>query len=71
MLQNGLTHRTMTHTGTISHSAPELLSHGRMSPAADVYAFGIMGECAALCQLLPGRALFVGLLGQGSWWQQC
>jgi serine/threonine protein kinase len=43
-LQNGLTHRTMTHTGTISHSAPELLSSGRMSPAADVYAFGIMSD---------------------------
>lgn len=28
--------------GTVTHMAPELLAGGRMSPAADVYAFGIL-----------------------------
>ena len=31
-----------TAQGTLTHMAPELLLHGRMSKAADVYAFGIM-----------------------------
>jgi serine/threonine protein kinase len=31
------THRTTTNLGTITHSAPELLRSGRMSPHVDVY----------------------------------
>lgn len=29
---------------TMSHAAPELLRYGRLSPAVDVYAFGIMSK---------------------------
>lgn len=36
------THQTTDSCGTMSHSAPELLRFGRLSPAVDVYAFGIM-----------------------------
>ncbi len=28
--------------GTVTHMPPELLTGGRMSPAADVYAFGVL-----------------------------
>ena len=28
--------------GTVTHMAPELLAGGKMSPAADVYAFGVL-----------------------------
>ena len=31
-------------SGTVTHMAPELLSEGANSSAADVYAFGIMSE---------------------------
>ncbi len=30
--------------GTVTHMAPELLSNSDASPAADVYAFGIMSK---------------------------
>jgi len=30
------------YTGTITHMAPELLEHGGMSRAADVYSFGVL-----------------------------
>jgi serine/threonine protein kinase len=40
----GQTHRSTRTLGTVSHMAPELLRLGRMSSAADVYAFGIMSE---------------------------
>jgi serine/threonine protein kinase len=43
-LLDGATHRSTQTTGTISHSAPEVLTTGRMSTAADVYSFGIMSE---------------------------
>ena len=37
-------------TGTITHMAPELLQHGGMSRAADVYSFGILSKpCQPLC----------------------
>eukprot|EP00882_Tetradesmus_deserticola_P014412 GHRQ01015324.1.p1 GENE.GHRQ01015324.1~~GHRQ01015324.1.p1 ORF type:complete len:164 (+),score=56.91 GHRQ01015324.1:299-790(+) len=43
-LGSGQTHRS-THTlGTVSHMAPELLRFGKMSPAVDVFSFGIMSE---------------------------
>ncbi len=31
----------LNQLGTITHMAPEILMHGRVSKAADVYAFGI------------------------------
>jgi serine/threonine protein kinase len=37
--------------GTITHMSPERLSVGRMSPAADVYAFGMMSKQPTL----PGQ----------------
>ncbi|WIA36802.1 hypothetical protein OEZ86_008057 [Tetradesmus obliquus] len=36
------THRTTKTWGTMSHMPPEVLKEGRMSPAMDVYAFGVM-----------------------------
>ncbi len=55
----------MTHTGTHnqvittttlaalqgspSHMAPEVLLHGRVSKASDVYSFGILRECVRVC----------------------
>lgn len=43
-LAHHATHRTTNSCGTMSHMAPELLRYGRLSPAVDVYAFGIMSE---------------------------
>lgn len=28
--------------GTVSHTAPEVMEHGKMSTAADAYAFGVL-----------------------------
>jgi hypothetical protein len=41
-LLDGATHRSTTSLGTITHMAPEVLRSGRLSKAADVYAYGIM-----------------------------
>ncbi|KAL3154258.1 hypothetical protein ABBQ32_013755 [Trebouxia sp. C0010 RCD-2024] len=42
--------------GTVTHMAPELLSDSSMSPAADVYAFGIL-----MYELWSGQSAFPGL----------
>ena len=39
------------YTGTITHMAPELLEHGGMSRAADVYSFGILSKPSPLASL--------------------
>jgi serine/threonine protein kinase len=44
--------------GTLSHMPPEMLRFGRMSPAADSYAFGIM-----LLTLYTGQEAFRWGLG--------
>lgn len=36
-------------SGTITHMAPETLSEGKASPAADVYAFGILSARRLAC----------------------
>ena len=36
------------YTGTITHMAPELLEHGGMSRAADVYSYGILSKAPCL-----------------------
>ena len=41
-LASDVTHRSTRTFGTVTHCSPELLRSGRASPAADVYAFGIM-----------------------------
>ncbi|GAB4821579.1 hypothetical protein N2152v2_008625 [Parachlorella kessleri] len=42
--------------GTITHMPPELLIHGTLSPAVDVYSFGvILWEMWALCHAWQGR----------------
>lgn len=44
-------------SGTVTHMAPEVLTQGKVSPAADVYAFGILSEharCLALLLASPG-----------------
>ncbi|WIA08244.1 hypothetical protein OEZ85_007689 [Tetradesmus obliquus] len=57
-LLDGATHRSTQTTGTISHSAPEVLTTGRMSPAADVYSFGIM-----MWELFTASSAFKGHFG--------
>uniref|UniRef100_A0A383WBA4 Protein kinase domain-containing protein n=1 Tax=Tetradesmus obliquus TaxID=3088 RepID=A0A383WBA4_TETOB len=47
------THRTTNTVGTMSHMPPELLRYGRMSPAVDVYAFGVM-----MWELYTGQIAF-------------
>lgn len=42
--------------GTLTHMAPEVMTSGRISKAADVYSFGIL-----LWELYTGRHPFVGL----------
>uniref|UniRef100_A0A383VPR0 Protein kinase domain-containing protein n=1 Tax=Tetradesmus obliquus TaxID=3088 RepID=A0A383VPR0_TETOB len=57
-LLDGATHRSTQTTGTISHSAPEVLTTGRMSAAADVYSFGIM-----MWELFTASSAFKGHFG--------
>eukprot|EP00775_Hariotina_reticulata_P013655 gene13655-13778_t len=51
-----MTHRTTTTQGTITHMSPERLATGRNSPAADVFAFGVM-----MWEAWTGDAAFKGL----------
>ncbi|KAF8061385.1 Acad10 [Scenedesmus sp. PABB004] len=52
-IQQQRTHRTTGTCGTLSHMPPELLRYGRMSTAADVYAFGVM-----MWEIYTGQAAF-------------
>uniref|UniRef100_A0A383W352 Protein kinase domain-containing protein n=1 Tax=Tetradesmus obliquus TaxID=3088 RepID=A0A383W352_TETOB len=47
------THRTTNTIGTMSHMPPEMLRYGRMSPAGDIYAFGI-----SMWEMYTGTAAF-------------
>eukprot|EP00951_Prasinocladus_malaysianus_P022746 scaffold191589_cov45-Prasinocladus_malaysianus.AAC.2 len=49
------THVSGVHAGTLTHMAPEILMSGRLSKAADVYAFGII-----MFELLTGEKAFKG-----------
>eukprot|EP00210_Caulerpa_lentillifera_P007187 g6877.t1 len=49
------THIDTFTCGTVSHSAPELFRHGLLTPAADVYSFGIL-----LWELVSGTKAFSG-----------
>lgn len=42
MLGQEQTHVNTQSYGTATHASPELLRHGKLGPAADVYAFGII-----------------------------
>ena len=50
----------MQTCGTVTHMPPELLMEGRVSPAADVFAFAVV----VLGMLSPGRLPWHG---QTSW----
>ncbi|KAG2450299.1 hypothetical protein HYH02_004806 [Chlamydomonas schloesseri] len=50
------THMSGMFQGTLTHMAPELLLHGRMSKAADVYAYGI-----TLWEIFVGGHAFKGM----------
>ncbi len=54
MLDGRATHVDTGSYGTATHAAPELLRQGRLSPAVDAYAFGILGECLCLCHTTGG-----------------
>jgi hypothetical protein len=43
-LRAGQSHCSTAAAGTITHQAPEVLRRGQLSPAADIYAFGIIRE---------------------------
>lgn len=40
-LESAATHVSQAWQGTLTHMAPEIMLHGQMGKAADVYAFGI------------------------------
>jgi serine/threonine protein kinase len=40
----GQSHLSTRRYGTVTHQPPELLVAGKLTPAADVYSFGIMSE---------------------------
>uniref|UniRef100_A0A383VFW0 Protein kinase domain-containing protein n=1 Tax=Tetradesmus obliquus TaxID=3088 RepID=A0A383VFW0_TETOB len=50
------THISSVYQGTLTHMAPEVMLSGRVSKAADVYAFGI-----TLWELYTGRRAFEGV----------
>jgi serine/threonine protein kinase len=45
-------HCDVSHSCCCSHMPPELLRHGRMSAAVDIYSFGVMSE-HKFCMLSP------------------
>ena len=59
-LKRGERSRDNHFRGTITHMAPEVLLHGRLSRASDVYSFGIL-----LWQLFTGATLYSGLSAVG------
>lgn len=67
MLVGRATHVETGSYGTPTHAAPELLREGRLSPAVDVFAFGVLGgfvqaECPGLCEWI-GTACFCWCFG--------
>lgn len=54
-LTAGQSHRSTRTLGTFNRAPPELLRSGRLSPACDVYAFGVM-----IWELFTGDVAFSG-----------
>ncbi|KAG2484907.1 hypothetical protein HYH03_016293 [Edaphochlamys debaryana] len=52
------THVSSTFQGTLTHMAPEVLLHGQVSKAADVYAFGV-----TLWEMFTGGYPYAGVPG--------
>lgn len=62
-LAAGQSHATTRTVGTLTHVPPELLCAGRLSSAADVYAFGVMmWEMMTGC--VPYKGLMYGEVGR-------
>ncbi|WIA13933.1 hypothetical protein OEZ85_002503 [Tetradesmus obliquus] len=55
-LQVGQSHKSTRTMGTMNHTPPELLRLGRLSPAGDVYAFGIL-----MWEVFTSKIAFSGL----------
>lgn len=47
-------------TGTPGFAAPELLTDGKLTKAADIYSLGIISECCCAMPLPYGNSLFGG-----------
>jgi len=56
-LKDDETHRSTRTTGTVTHMPPELLRSGKLMPAGDVYAFGII-----MWEVATGRMPYQGLM---------
>jgi len=56
-LKDDETHRSTRTTGTVTHMPPELLRSGKLMPAGDVYAFGML-----MWEVATGRMPYQGLM---------
>jgi serine/threonine protein kinase len=45
-------HLSTRRYGTVTHMPPELLVSGKLTPAADIYSFGVMSESPLGCMLV-------------------
>jgi len=55
-MEQDQTHVSGMHAGTLTHMAPEILTSGRLSKGADVYAFGIL-----MFEMQTGQKAFKGV----------
>lgn len=58
-MTTGQSHRSTKTLGTFNRAPPELLRLGRLSPACDMYAFGILMVRAACCAMCAHAGMCV------------